>query len=219
MPLPRNKSFLCSLLFASLLCHSLSATPTRFEVKDVGFRNLVYFVSEAPLETVVGQTNFVTGWLELDPGNLKEGIKGTFEVDVRTFETGMPARNAKVRDLFLGATKQPIAVFTFNRFAQVSAPVLKPGMTVTGKVEGTLSANQVETRLILPVRLTFWKDGPMVKKKGLTGNLIQVRSEFPLRLGDFKVGVPTQFQGLIDPEAKFSAHFFGADRLPASTTP
>lgn len=190
----------------------------RYEVKDVGFRNSIYFVSDAPLETIVGITNFISGWLDFDPGNLKEGVKGVIEVDTRTFETGMPARNVKVRELFLGSSKQPIATFTLSRWAQISAPILKQGSTVTGRAEGVLSLNGVEVKTSLPIRITSWKEGPMTKKR-LSGNLMQMRSDFQLRLSDFRIPIPAAFQGIVSPEVKFSVHIFGTDRVPSSTTP
>lgn len=212
------KAITSTLLTAFGLAYAPGAHAIRFEVKDVGFRNSVHFVSDAPLETIVGITNFISGWIDLDPNNLKEGIRGTLEVDVRTFETGMPARNTKVRDLFLGASKQPIAVFTPTRASGFSSNVLKPGSTVTGRVDGTLAANGVEMRASLPIRITSWKEGPMTKRR-LAGNLIQVRSDFTLRLADYKIQVPQPFQGIINPEARFTVHFFGTDRVPSSTPP
>jgi polyisoprenoid-binding protein YceI len=211
-----TRAFLAVFVF--LIGGPASAAAVRFDIKDVGFRNSLHFVSDAPFETIVGVTNFISGWLELDPTNLKDGVRGYVEVDTRTFETGMPARNAKVRELFLGSAKQPVVTFTLNRLTQTSAPTLKAGSSITARAEGTVSAHGLEKSIVIPLRLTYWKEAANTKKR-LAGNLLQVRADFPLRLNDFRVSIPAPFQGSVQPEVKFSAHLFGSDRIPTGTPP
>src|SRR4051794_19843249 len=94
-------------LFVFLLCAVAWGKPTRFEFRDAGLRNLVHFVSDVPLEKILGISNFVSGWLEIDPENLGEAVQGEFQVDVRTFETGIDSRNDLLRDKIFSAAEFP----------------------------------------------------------------------------------------------------------------
>ena len=150
------------------------AAAVRYDLRDPGMRNSVYFISDAPLETVIGVTNFVSGWLELDLANLKGPITGEVEVDTRTFETGMPSRNFKIREIFLGSVKQPLVTFKPSQIIEPSAPALKPGVSVRAKVAGILSAHGMEIKMMIPVRLELYKETP-AKRKRITEGFLQVR--------------------------------------------
>ncbi|MCB0403913.1 MAG: hypothetical protein KDD51_03955, partial [Bdellovibrionales bacterium] len=72
---------------------SMASEWTRFEVRDAAQRDVVQFTSDAPLEKVIGVNSSLRGWVALDPNNLSKGVTGEFEVDMRTFDTGMLLRN------------------------------------------------------------------------------------------------------------------------------
>ena len=52
-----------------------------------GSQSKATFVSDAPLETMTGTTNKVTGTLTVDPVDITQ-TKGTFRVSVKSLDTG-----------------------------------------------------------------------------------------------------------------------------------
>src|SRR5688572_3690769 len=122
---------LCFLMTS--VCH---ARAIRFDLKDAALRNLVHFVSDAPLEKVMGLSSSLSGWLELNPEKLGEGVKGELEVDLRTFHTGAESRNEYVRESFLNTTEHPIATYQITRLVNASKTKLADGKPVSVKLEG-----------------------------------------------------------------------------------
>ncbi|MCB0416828.1 MAG: YceI family protein, partial [Bdellovibrionales bacterium] len=94
---------------------SLGSEWTRFEVRDAAQRDIVQFTSDAPLEKVLGVNSSLRGWIAVDPNNLSKGVQGEFEVDMRTFDTGMLLRNEHFRTQFLETNQYPFSTFKIDR--------------------------------------------------------------------------------------------------------
>lgn len=207
------------LALAYLCCFAASgalAKPTRFEVKDAAFRNLIQFSSDAPLEKVVGTSHFITGWVEVDPQNLKGAFKGEWEVDMRGFEMGPDSRQMKLRETLLSTPEFPGASFKADKLLDPSANELAAGKAVTAKISGTLTVRGVARRHELAVKATYFPETDWTKKR-LGGNLLKMSTTFDLALADVKFTIPDLLSGLLAPSLKVSVDAMGTDQLPVAT--
>lgn len=186
---------------------------TRFDMRDGGLRNLVEFVSDALLEKVVGISNAVSGWLELDPDRLADGVRGEFEIDVRTFETGVEARNEQFREKYLGAGEHPVANFTLTTLLSSSKPRLGEGQPVVLRVEGTLRAKGVVKPQAVLVKLTYFKESELTRQR-LSGNLMKASASFDVDTQLFGINIPENFRARLSRFVQVTADLVGTDRPP-----
>lgn len=88
-------------------------------------------------DDAVGSTSALAGTIYLD------GRPSTVTIDLKTFQSGQSARDAKIRDVSPGLTHYPPAQFTVSKLSDLPAQY-KPGDTVTRNVTGTLQLNGIE---------------------------------------------------------------------------
>ncbi len=207
-------AYLCG--FAASAAGGALAKPTRFEVKDAAFRNVIQFSSDAPLEKVVATSHFVTGWVEIDPQNLKGAFKGEWEVDMRGFEMGPDSRQVKLRETLLSTAEFPGASFKADKLTEASANELAAGKSVTARVSGTLVVRGVARRQEMAVKATYFPETDWTKKR-LGGNLLKMSTTFDLTLSDVKFTIPDVLSGLLAPTLKVAVDAMGTDQLPVAT--
>lgn len=204
------------LIFLLLLPSVCLAKPTRFEVKDAAFRNLIQWTSDAPLEKIVAQSHFISGWFEVDPQNLKAGAKGDLEVDVRAFEMGPESRQAKLRETVLASQEHPGAFFKIDSLHDASVNAMVSGRVVTAVVGGSLTVRGIVRRQQIPIKATYFTQSEWTKKR-LSGNLLKVAGNFDVVLNDLKFSIPEALSGLLAPVLKVSVDIVGTDQLPLAT--
>lgn len=186
---------------------------TRFEFRDAGLRNLIHFVSDMPLEKILGISNFVSGWLEVDPENLAEGAQGEFQVDVRTFETGIDSRNDQLRDKVFSASDFPIATFTVQKVLNVSKARLSPNQPVSARVQGVMKIKGVARNQDILVKLLYLKETPTTRQR-LTGNLVKLSASFDVDLSQYNLNVPDPFRERFAKFVQVEVDALGTDNLP-----
>jgi polyisoprenoid-binding protein YceI len=206
--------FCVYLLILLTSAHAFSKT-TRFEVKDAAYRNLVYFISDALYEKVLGRSQFVTGYVELDPLNLKAGVRGELEVDLRSFEMGPESLTAKLREVLFSVADFPGAQFKVERLAENSANELGPKKPVFGKVVGVLTARGVAARHEATVKVIYFPENDKTQKK-LPGNLLKVNATLDVGLASFKVAVPDALVGRLAPTLRINVDFVATDQMPVA---
>ena len=96
-----------------LLVMQAAAQRTEYHV-DRAAKNLVKFVSDAPVEDFEGTTNKIDGFIAYDGNGLTTNSELYFEVDLRTLDTGIGLRNRHMREDYLHTNKYPYAKFTGN---------------------------------------------------------------------------------------------------------
>lgn len=155
------------------------ATPAVYRIEPGDERNLVRFVSKAPLETVAGETRQVTGEVRVDPAALAAGCLVEVQVDLASLDTGIGLRNQHMRENHLETARFPTA--SFRADSLIDAPgALAPGATVVLTLAGELSLHGVTRPLITPVSVSLAADGAA----------LEVRAEFTVKLADFAIPRP-----------------------------
>ena len=205
---------ICGALLVTSSLYAEDNRAVRFDMRDGGLRNLVQFTSDAPLEKVVGVSNTLAGWLTLDPERLQDGIRGEFEADVRTFETGMPSRNEQLRDVILNASAHPVATFKIDRVVATSKPRLVEGAPTLVRLEGSLKIRGVTRPQLVIAKLSYFRESPTTRQR-LPGNLLKVSATLDVDTEQFQITMPAGFQALMARYVQITVDMVGSDRIPA----
>lgn len=194
--------------------------PTRYEIKDAGLRNVAWLTAETLLEALVATNFFVSGWIESDASKT---IQGEVILDLRTFETGEPSHNQKLRE-WLGAFTQPFVTLKILRW--VGTPAIQKSakakgaatgkpekISLTGKLEGTLKIQDVERPFTAPAELHLLTSSKNTRRR-LPGNLASLRTEFSVDLTKFGLVAPPAVAGLWNALQRWRLHLVGTDTIP-----
>lgn len=201
-----------SLFCLVLLFTSQSLWATKFEMKDLGQRNLVLINSEAMMERTVVLSHFVSGWVELNPED-PDSISGEFEMDVRTLDTGMELKNTQLRDQLLSAQEFPIAKATFNTSLGNGKIKFVDGKPILVKADCVFKIKNTTKTLPVSLKLTFFKESEDSRQR-LTGNLLKLSASWDLDLAGFGIAIPAKYSALFSKSVQVSADLVGTDRLP-----
>lgn len=191
------------------------AKPVRFDMRDVGQRNVIHFVSDATVEKILGISNAISGWVEIDPQALSDGIKGEFEADVRTFHTGVELRNDHVREKFLSSTEFPIATFTLTKLLSASRSKLVDGQPVTLRVEGRLQLRGASVQQAILVKLIYLKESDQTRQR-LGGNLVKVSVSFDVDTAAYHIEIPDNQKARYSRFVQVYVDAVGTDSPPAA---
>ncbi len=154
---------------------SVHAEPVTFTVAG-GEGNLIRFESKAPLETVVGKTDRVTGVISLDPDDLSAGVSARIEVDAAFLKTGNKIRDGHMRNNYLETDRYPVILFVMD---SVPLPgTLAGDGSFQGVIRGDFTCHGVTREIAVPVVVTR------------TGNEISIEGNFEVKLSDYDIKRP-----------------------------
>jgi polyisoprenoid-binding protein YceI len=156
------------------------AEATTFVVRDDG-KSRATFVSDAPLDTMVGKTNKVSGTLIVDPKDISQ-TKGSFRVPVASLRTGNDLRDEHLRgDGWLDAKKYPRIEFEITEvvLGKKDSKELKKNKNTKVQVKGKFTAHGV-TKLVTTKGTLKWSD-----------DALRIKSKFTANLEDHNISVPT----------------------------
>lgn len=205
------------LFFLMLLPFLASAKTTRFDMRDSLQRNVVDFVSDAPLEKIVGLSTALWGWVELDPENLAKGVRGELEMDMRTFETGIAARNAQLREKVFLSNENPVAKFTIRRLLHTPKRAMLSLQPVTIDAEGELFFRGQTSSEKVPLKLIFMVESDKTRQR-LPGNLLRIQAALTLDLGRYQIEIPEVWHLRFSPKVAVHLDAIGTDQSPAGAT-
>lgn len=203
------------VLISALLTLEMSAAPTRFDMRDVGQRNVIHFVSDAQVEKTIGISNAVSGWLQLDPENIEAGVKGEFDVDVRTFHTGVELRNEQIKEKFFVSSEHPIATFVISKLLNTSKPKLGEGQPVSLRVEGQLKARGIAKPQTILVKLVYFRESELTRQR-LTGNLVKMSASLDVDTALYGITIPDTQRSRYARFIQVYVDAVGTDRAPVN---
>jgi polyisoprenoid-binding protein YceI len=161
---------------------------TRFVVDDPMTRNAIHVLSRAPLETILVRTNDVRGEIEVDPDDLTDRPRVTFEAPIAALDSGVPLMNDVMRsDRWLDAAKSAVIRFTLGRVLSpaVRTP-LADGKPLVVTAEGTLELRGVSRPVAVRAEAT-WIRGNDSTARRLPGDLLHVVARFDVHLTAFGI--------------------------------
>lgn len=171
------------LLSTLALAATVSAAPIKFDFKDPKGVNNVVFKTDAPLESVNGVANGISGTVTFDPEN-PAATTGKIVVAANTMHVGNPTMKEHLHgQMWMDVTKFPEITFELVSLKNVKTEA----NVTTADANGKLTIKGVTKEIIAPVKLTYLKDKLQQRVPGKKGDLLVLRSNFTIKRGDFGI--------------------------------
>jgi polyisoprenoid-binding protein YceI len=187
MPATLSRTLLCAALAGGVLHPDLSAQlngaipPMRLASGTLSFDG------HATVGDFTGTTTTVAG--EMTGGESLAAVRGWVEAPVKTLDTGDGKRD-KDLNKSMESSQHPAMRFELGGVT----PEGVPGDTAAVHLEGKLSLHGVTRDVTLPGRV--WKEGEMLR----------LRSEFPLDLGEYEIGGLSKMLGMLRMQEGIEVH-------------
>ena len=183
------KTTCLSLVALVGMTSALVAAPINFDFKDPKGVNNASFKLDAPLESVTGSANGVTGTVTFDPKN-PASIKGKIVVAANSLHVGNPMMKEHLHSpMWLDVAKFP--EITFETVSVKNSKT--EGNVTTVDVTGKLTIKGTTKEVTVPVKLTYLKDKLKDRFPSLSGDLLVLRANFVIKRNDFGIQ-PGQFE-------------------------
>ncbi len=183
------------ILVILLIANTAISEPLTCKILQ-GKPNKVTFISKAPLETIKGVTDQISGTLNFDPADLSSAT-AMFEVQMATLDTDNKMRNGHMRDNHLHTDEYPSSKFVLGEIIEQGA--LVSGETAEFKIKGEFTLHGV-TKTIEPSISARWDKAKME---------LQVTAKFDVLLADYEIPRPKFLVMKLDErqavEVKFTA--------------
>ena len=187
-------------LLTSALLSSVVLAPTQTKTFNIvgerlQYRNLATVESVTDFETFTGRTSKVSGTITFD--RAKKTGSGTIEVDVASINTGIDTRDEHMRSSdWLSADKYPTIKFVATKVQHRSGDAY----TVTGN----LTLRGVTKAVTAPTTVKFRPAGADTKAAGFDGDVLQVTTNFRIKLSDYGVKIPARAAATVSNEVAIS---------------
>jgi polyisoprenoid-binding protein YceI len=158
----------------------VSADSMTFRVPNDG-KSRATFVSDAPLETMVGKSSKVTGELTVDPADITK-TKGSFKVPVVSLRTDNDLRDEHLQgDGWLDAKKNPNIHFEITEVlpGKKGSKELKQNKDTKVQVKGKFTAHGI-TKPVTAKGTAKW-----------SGDSLRIKADFTVKLEDHEISVPS----------------------------
>ena len=174
------RSFLlCSVSFFFIL---ISAVAIDFDFKDPKGVNNIIFQMDAPLESINGSGDKISGKVFFDPSNPKN-TKGTMILDASSLHVGNPLLKEHMHGKdWLDVEKYPKIKFQLSKLHNIK----KNKHDLFADAKGKMSIRNVTIEMNIPVRITYLKD-MLIKRNRTPGDLLILRSKFTVKRDDFNI--------------------------------
>jgi polyisoprenoid-binding protein YceI len=193
---------------------ALAQNTKTFYINDETGRDIVTFTSKAPLETIVGKTSRVRGYISVDPADITGSARGKIEVDLASLQTGIGMRDRHMREQYLETDKYPKTTFEITRIINAGDNVLEDQKPVEMVVEGNFTVHGVTRLIEVPVTAKLIKETEDTKARH-PGDILHIQATFDVILSDHKINRP-QFVFLkLDEKQRIDIDVFAATGLPA----
>ena len=172
------------VLSALVLSSVAIAAPQTFDFKDPKGVNHAKFTLDAPLETISGVANGVSGTLTVDPAK-PEATSGTIMVEAKSLHVENPLMKEHMLGAeWLDAEKNPNISFTVKSLKDYKMTDGKAHATVVG----TFSLKGVEKKIEVPATVTLLP-GKLGDRTGgqMEGDLAVIRTSFTIKRSDFGI--------------------------------
>ena len=154
------------------------------------------FKTDAPLETVIGNTSgpAISGTLTGDPAKPNLAT-GTIRVDLTTVKTGIEKRDADMRSKqYLDTDNEANRYVIFELKGVEMAGPLEPGKEVPARLKGILTIKQKPVETTANARITYVKLTPQQletqKRFGFTTDNIRVKAQFTTSFTNHGMQIP-----------------------------
>ena len=190
------KSIIYSLfILSSALVFSKT---THFDFKDPKGVNSILFHLDAPLESISGSGNDISGSVHFDPKK-PEDIRGEIILKTESLHVGNPVLKEHMHgEDWLSAGKFPDIKLVFNSMTNIKrdgvhifkrdgAHIFKnDGVHISGEINGKMTIRNITLAMSIPVKISYL-EGLLEKRNRVPGDLLVVRSKFTVKRDDFDI--------------------------------
>jgi polyisoprenoid-binding protein YceI len=206
--------FRATVLLAVLTAGAFAQSGTKtFYANDEKQRDMVTFTSKAPLETVIGKTGAIVGFVETDPADITN-TRARFEVDLATLKTGIEVRDGHMRKQYLETDKYPKAIFELTRVIEVSQRALEDRRPIDFTAEGNFTVHGVTKTITIPMTVTYYQESDQTKPK-LPGDLVRIAGAWDVLLSEYKIARPQFIIMKLDDKQKINIDVLASTGSPA----
>jgi polyisoprenoid-binding protein YceI len=204
-----NKSIMKLTHIIPLLSLSLAtaayAAPESFDFKDPKGINNAVFNLDAPLESVNGSANGITGTISFDPEN-PGATTGKIVVATETMTVPNPMQKEHLHSPnWLDVAKYPEITFEAKSIANVKTD----DNVTTADVTGTFTLHGVSKDITVPVKFTYLKDKLSARVPKMEGDLLVIRANFSINREDFDIQ-KGKFEDKVSPTVNLTLSIAGA---------
>lgn len=169
---------------------SVEVREARFVFDDAMGRNIVTFTSHAPLETILGRTSALYGYVFLNLDSLSEKADARFECDLSTLTTGMSDRDINMlSDTYLAIDSFPTASFNLLRIKKADVEVLNNEGQALLSGRGEFTLRGVLDTVNVDITMTYFTENEVTATR-LPGDLLKMKAEFDIRMSDYGIVIP-----------------------------
>ena len=185
-------------------CGAVLAAPQTYDFKDPKGVNNVVFQLDAPLESINGTANGISGEVTFDADN-PAGIKGRILLSTASLHVGNPVQKEHLH----GENWMDVAKYPEIAFEAVKAENVKTsGHETTADLTGKLTIKGVTKITTIPVRITYLKDRLKDRIPNKQGDLLVLRAKFSVKRSDFNIN-PRNAEDKVSDEIQLSLSLAG----------
>ena len=197
----RHENMGISIVTGALAALALTLAPVPAIAQQMSFKVLpspsrATFKTEAPLETVIGNTAgpAVSGTLMGDPTK-PQAATGTIRVDLTTLKTGIEKRDADMRTKdYLDTDIEANRYAVFELKGIEMGGTLEPGKEVPARLKGILTIKQKPVEITADARITYVQLTPeqleSQKRFGFTSENVRVKVKFNTSFTNHGMQIP-----------------------------
>ena len=170
------------LSFVTFFSFSLTAIGIDFDFKDPKGVNNIIFQMDAPLESINGSGDGITGKVFFDPTK-PENTKGTIFLDAKSLHVGNPVLKEHMHgEDWLNVEKFKLIKFKLSKLDNLR----KVKNDFLADAKGKMSIRNVTIEMNIPIKITYLKD-LLIKRNRTPGDLLIIRSKFIVTRDDFNI--------------------------------
>ena len=199
------KTQIAALFTLTLFAGAALAAPETFDFKDPKGVNNASFHLDAPLESVNGNANGISGTVTFDPAN-PGATQGKIAVATVSLTGPNSMQNEHMHGpMWLDAAKYPEITFESKEFKNVKTE----GNVTTADITGTFTLKGVSKEFTVPIKLTYLKDRLADRLPGKKGDLLVIRASFRINRSDFNIQ-PGKFEDKVGEDIDLAVNIAGA---------
>ena len=153
-----------------------------FDFKDPKGVNNIIFQMDAPLESINGSGDGISGKVSFDPAK-PENTKGTIFLDAKSLHVGNPVLKEHMHgEDWLNVEKFKLIKFKLSKLDNLR----KVKNDFLADAKGKMSIRNVTIEMNIPIKITYLKD-LLIKRNRTPGDLLIIRSKFIVTRDDFNI--------------------------------
>jgi polyisoprenoid-binding protein YceI len=172
-----------SFLVLAAALGAASGAPQNFDFKDPKGVNNVVFKLDAPLESINGTANGISGTVTFDPAN-PAATKGKIVIATSSMHVGNPTMKGHLHGKdWMDVASYPEITFETT---EVKRAATADNSTVAD-VAGKLTIKGMTKDVTVPVKFTYLKDRLKDRFPRFQGDLLVLRANFKVKRSDFGI--------------------------------